>query len=163
MAIADGAIADFSIAASPATTSNVSETTSATDAVSSLAVFASTITESVSAADAVTDTGTFNVGITEAASAVDTVNIGRPTFDATVTEAVTSTDSLQSTGPFHISLDEVANAQDTTDPVQKRLTWFLSFADVVPAPSGEGPGNPGKLFGDFALTQIYPNPNPRLR
>lgn len=164
MAISDAAIASYAIAgSSQAPASVIAETTSATDTVSSLASFASSLAETTSATDAPASTGTFFVSVAETTSAVDTVNIGGSTFDVTVTEAASALDALIATGPFHLEVAESAPASDTFDPLQKRRSWFLSFADVVPAPSGEGPGNPGKLFGDFALTQIYPNPNPRLR
>ena len=164
MAIADSTIAEFPIAApaSAGLSDSVAETASAVDVVSALATFPSSIAETASAVDDVHVLGEVGGSIAETATASDTVS-AVVTFANTISEAVSSSDVYTSVGILAGAVVESAHASDTISPLQMTLTWFLSFEEVVPAPEGEGPGNPGKLFGDYRLIQTYPSLNPRLR
>ncbi len=167
--------------AAPPINDTVTETVSAADAQAALAVFASSLTDAANALDSVTVVGTVSdsvsevaaaadtVGVTgvqgvviaESVTALDTVTLGTLIL-AAIAEAASASDTVTLIIPVVDEIVEEALAADEYSVVQYRQTWFLSFERVVPPPTGQGPGNPGELFGDTRL-QIYPPVDRRTR
>jgi len=116
------------------------------------AVYEDAVTETATATDSVGIQGIFGESVTEAATAADTVSaLGN--FSSVIEETVEALDTSGVSITYAAGVEESANATDIVDGRKFLLTWFLSFAQVTPPPELQGPGNPGKLFGDFHYTE----------
>lgn len=160
-------------ASSPTYNDTIVETVSSADTNTSVLNSTNTVTEAASAADTVAAIGSLIVSINETASAVDTV-IALGDFAVTVAETTTTLEAINVVVDFAVAILEealastvqngggaftatIAETTTATDEISARrftATWFLSFTQVTPPPSGEGPGNPGKLFGDYHLKEV---------
>ncbi len=135
---------------------DITESASAVDSVSSLSGFVASITETGTALETISALATSGLSIVETAVALDTV-AAVAVWARAIIEVAVAVDEISAVSTEHV--DEFASAADRIPVVQQRRTkWFLSFAQVVPPPVGQGPGNPGKLFADFKSVQIYPRP-----
>ncbi len=156
MSIGDQTVADFPIAGDVSFifTADVAEVASAVDTLSSTGTFSMIIAESVTALDSVAaGDAHFLASLVEAASALDTLSsVG--VLHSTVSEAANAEDTLSAVGAFNVGVIETTATIDTLSASQMRVYWFLDFSEVVPSPPGEGPGNPGKLFGNYHLEPL---------
>lgn len=128
---------------------SLSEAGTAVDTYSARGSFGATISETASATDILTTTGSFGAALVEAASASDNINLGSLVYGEALLEAAAAADSLAIVSPFSDDIFEIAAAQDHLTIARFHRVWNLSFARVVPSPFGEGPGNPGVLFGEY--------------
>ena len=127
--------------AGTAYSSAVSETGTATDAVSSIQTFLSAIAETATGTDAVSSLQTFGTAVTETGTATDAA-FGRTIYLTSVTETSTATDSDVGFITFPVSISETATVTDTdsvlvvflafvietataTDTLAQRLLWEL--------------------------------------
>ena len=95
-------------------TATISETSTATDAVSAVLTYVSSISETSTATDTVDAPGsTFNPRLSEAATATDAV-AGTLTLLAQVADAITGTDTVAATLAINRSVSETATATDAT-------------------------------------------------
>ena len=125
------------------------EATSAADVVSVLGAFGESVAETASAADSLEASGAYSVVVAEIAAATDTVILSSSVLVGSVVESSPALDTVSSAYRIDTSIAEVANAADEVSAKRVTYHWFLSFAQVTPPPELQGPGNPGKLFGDF--------------
>jgi hypothetical protein len=110
--------------------SSVSETATATDAVSSLQTFLSTIAETGTATDSIAvAASTFNAPVVETATATDAISSAQ-TFVSAVSETGTSTDSISSKQVF---ASAVAEAGTATDAVSSNQGFSAAVAEAVTA------------------------------
>lgn len=130
----------------------VVEAATATDTVISLTDFTAAVSESASAADIVEIVGDWGGTVTEVASAADTVSVAGA-LSASVSESAAAADTTSAIAVYNVAVAEACAAVDEVSARKYILTWFLSFADVTPPPQFQGPGNPGKLKGDFRLEE----------
>lgn len=163
MAIADFAIATLVIAGSGSATyaASISESASAADTVASGGIFGRAVSETATAVGTVAAGGVQSASVSEVAAALDSITLSTAIL-VSVYEASEPTDIYTVTSPFHEYIEEFTAPSDEYDVVQYRQTWFLSFERVVPAPTGQGGGATGELFGQTRL-QIYPPRNRRQR
>ena len=130
------AIAGSSIASAPIAGSAEAITLDA-DVIEAMAL-ADTV-----AADGVGEASVFeDITLADAASAT-------AVFSPAVSETLTLADVLSATGVFGGSVSEAMTLSESTTAIRFVRTWFLSFANVTPPPDMQGPGNPGKLKGDY--------------
>lgn len=157
MALSDAALSELPLSAFTSETLDVSvsETMSATDSVSALAIFESAVVETMSAGDVPSADGIVGGTISEAASATDVFDASG-IFPASVTETTSASDAYSATGTLAAAVVESAPISDELEPTQYSMFWFLSFEDVVPPPEGEGPGNPGILKKGLRQRRVYP-------
>jgi hypothetical protein len=107
-----------------AITATISETSTATDAVSAVLTYISSLSETSTATDTVDAPGsTFNPSLSEAATATDAV-AGTLTLLAQVADALTGTDTVSVTLTISPSVSETATA---TDEVSSKF----SFAGII--------------------------------
>ncbi len=171
-AVAESVSAADTVASGATINDGVTEAVSASDTTASLAVLPSTISESLNATDTTNGLPTGTDEVSESAAASDTTN-AVVVFTNTISETASATDTTAAGTTYSSLLHEVAHAVDTVIPggsftsemrevcvavqdtvaVVRRLKWFLSFAQVDPAPDGL-PGGPGKLFGDFRYEDV---------
>ena len=105
-------------------TATISETSTATDAVSAVLTYISSLSETSTATDTVDAPGsTFNPSLSEAATATDAV-AGTLTLLAQVADALTGTDTVSVTLTISPSVSETATA---TDEVSSKF----SFAGII--------------------------------
>jgi len=110
--------------------SSVTETATATDAVSSLAVFVGVVTETGTATDVVTVAASiFNAPVLETATATDAVNSFQD-FISAVTETGTATDAVISLQTF---LTSIAESGTATDAVSSLQTFSSLIAETATA------------------------------
>ena len=92
---------------------DLTESTSATDALTLIATYGRSVTESASATDTVASTATWPRSVTEAASATDVVAAVR-TMGATVAETVTASDIVSAVLLAAAAIAEAASATDAS-------------------------------------------------
>jgi hypothetical protein len=96
-------------------TATISETSTATDAVSAVLTYVSSISETSTATDSTsTANNTFNPSLSEAATATDAV-ASTMTLLAQVADAITGTDTVAATLAINRSVSETATATDATE------------------------------------------------
>ncbi len=95
-----------------------------------------------------------SIGASPIASAPIAALLAAGEYDLTIAEIASAEDTVSGLATYNLTVAESASATDTYPVTQTGLVWFLSFADVVPPPEGEGPGNPGKLKGDLRYEEI---------
>lgn len=132
---------------------DVEESASALDTVSAEVILAAAVAESESAVDSVSAATVGEVGVEESASAADTVS-AQFTLAPSVVEATSAVEIVSAGATITTSVTETSPASDTLSTEQTRRVWFLSFANVTPPPQFQGPGNPGKLKGDYRDEEI---------
>jgi hypothetical protein len=125
-----------------AITATISETSTATDAVSAVLTYISSLSETSTATDTVDAPGsTFNPSLSEAATATDAV-AGTLTLLAQVADALTGTDTVSVTLTISPSVSETATA---TDEVSSKFSFagiILESATVTDAVSPKYNANP---------------------
>jgi hypothetical protein len=123
-------------------TATISETSTATDAVSAVLTYISSLSETSTATDTVDAPGsTFNPSLSEAATATDAV-AGTLTLLAQVADALTGTDTVAVTLTTSASVSETATA---TDEVSSKFAFagiILESATATDATSTTGTFNP---------------------
>jgi hypothetical protein len=123
-------------------TATISETSTATDAVSAVLTYISSLSETSTATDTVDAPGsTFNPSLSEAATATDAV-AGTLTLLAQVADALTGTDTVSVTLTISPSVSETATA---TDEVSSKFLFagiILESATATDATSTTGTFNP---------------------
>jgi hypothetical protein len=123
-------------------TATISETSTATDAVSAVLIYISSLSETSTATDTVDAPGsTFNPSLSEAATATDAV-AGTLTLLAQVADALTGTDTVSVTLTISPSVSETATA---TDEVSSKFLFagiILESATATDATSTTGTFNP---------------------
>jgi hypothetical protein len=123
-------------------TATISETSTATDAVSAVLIYISSLSETSTATDTVDAPGsTFNPSLSEAATATDAV-AGTLTLLAQVADALTGTDTVSVTLTISPSVSETATA---TDEVSSKFSFagiILESATATDATSTTGTFNP---------------------
>src|ERR1700693_2895572 len=142
---------------------SVTEAASATDAVSSLAVFPSSISEAASAADTESSAAIFPSSTTEAASAADS-DSSAAIFASFITETGAANDSGSAVGAFGVALVEAASATDALSAIATYPSAIIEAAsaiDVLSAiqahPYPNRPGNQINYFYKFASEVIARN------
>jgi len=116
--------------------SSVTETATATDAVSSKQTFASAIAEAGTATDVVTVAASiFNAPVTETATATDAVNSFQG-FISTVTEIGTATDAVSSLQTFFTSIAESGTATDVVSSLQTFSSLIAETATATDSITG---------------------------
>jgi hypothetical protein len=125
-----------------AITATISETSTATDAVSAVLTYISSLSETSTATDTVDAPGsTFNPSLSEAATATDAV-AGTLTLLAQVADALTGTDTVSVTLTISPSVSETATA---TDEVSSKFSFagiILESATITDAVSPKYNANP---------------------
>ncbi len=125
-----------------AITATISETSTATDAVSAVLTYVSSISETSTATDTVGAPGsTFNPSLSEAATATDAV-AGTLTLLAQVADALTGTDTVAATLAINRSVSETATATDATAGRFAFAGIILESATATDATSTTGTFNP---------------------
>jgi hypothetical protein len=123
-------------------TATISETSTATDAVSAVLIYISSLSETSTATDTVDAPGsTFNPSLSEAATATDAV-AGTLTLLAQVADALTGTDTVSVTLTISPSVSETATA---TDEVSSKFLFagiILESATITDAVSPKYNANP---------------------
>ena len=110
--------------------SSVSETGTATDAVSSKQTFSTLIAETGTATDSVVVAASiFNAPVVETATATDSISSAQ-TFVSAVSETGTSTDSISSSQGF---LSTVAETSTATDAVSSKQTFVTFVSETATA------------------------------
>jgi hypothetical protein len=99
----------------------VAETGTATDAVGSLAIFYSVLSETSTATDAVSSKQTFVSAVTETGTATDST-VGYVLFPASVAETATASDAISSSP---IYLCRVAETATATDAILSGFLWNI--------------------------------------
>lgn len=136
-------------------TGTVAETSSLTDTVSVAAsTWIGVVGETASALDTLDALEIDAVDVAEALNATDTVTVPGVVLHTTIAEVAVAQDVVASHANYNVNNTELASAEDTVSSRKYTRKWFLSFAQVVPPPAGQGPGNPGKLFGSFRLEEV---------
>jgi len=147
--------------------SSLTETLSAADTEASVGVFSSAVAETASAADALATGGSFGVSVAENSNIADLVS-GGTGIGVGVSEASPASDDFDTVRYLNLSVDESAPLLDITNggfPYSEGVSEFSNLSDslasviyvkpylcfrrAVPAPDGEGPGNPGVLYIAF--------------
>jgi hypothetical protein len=123
-------------------TATISETSTATDAVSAVLIYISSLSETSTATDTVDAPGsTFNPSLSEAATATDAV-AGTLTLLAQVADALTGTDTVSVTLTISPSVSETVTA---TDEVSSKFLFagiILESATITDAVSPKYNANP---------------------
>lgn len=108
----------------------VSETATATDAISSRQIFVSAVSEAGTATDVVTVAASiFNASVVETGTATDAVS-SKQTFLSLVAETGTSTDSVSSKQVF---VSTVAEAGTATDAVSSNQVFVAAVTEAATA------------------------------
>jgi hypothetical protein len=115
--------------------SSVSETATATDAVSSKQTFASAVTETGTASDAVSSLARFISAVTETGTATDAVS-GFQGFISAVTETGTATDSTVGFITFPTSIAESGTATDAVSSLQTFSSLIAEAATATDSITG---------------------------
>jgi len=125
-----------------AITATISETSTATDAVSAVLTYISSLSETSTATDTVDAPGsTFNPSLSEAATATDAV-AGTLTLLAQVADAITGTDTISVTLTISPSVSETATATDELSSSFAFAGIILESATATDATSTTGTFNP---------------------
>jgi hypothetical protein len=112
-----------------AITATISETSTATDAVSAVLTYISSLSETSAATDAASAVLTYISSLSETSTATDTVDAPGSTFNPSLSETSTATDTVDAPGStFNPSLSEAATA---TDAVAGTLTLLAQVADAL--------------------------------
>jgi len=123
-------------------TATISETSTATDAVSAVLTYVSSISETSTATDSTsTANNTFNPSLSEAATATDAV-AGTLTLLAQVADALTGTDTVAVTLTISPSVSETATATDELSSSFAFAGIILESATATDATSTTGTFNP---------------------
>jgi hypothetical protein len=112
VSVSESATATDSVSAVAIFASSTSESATATDAVTAVAVLASTVSETAAASDACSAAAVLAASCSEAAVATDSVTCAA-VFAAAVSEAAAATDVVSCAAVFVTSLTESATATDT--------------------------------------------------
>jgi hypothetical protein len=123
-------------------TATISETSTATDAVSAVLIYISSLSETSTATDTVDAPGsTFNPSLSEAATATDAV-AGTLTLLAQVADALTGTDTVSVTLTISPSVSETATATDEVSSKFLFASIILESATITDAVSPKYNANP---------------------